>query len=202
MRVELAPWLREPARSGIRNRVRAAAYIFLIAISVAGCSGIELSEDNPRGVDLTGAWVLDFADSDETPKFKEGLGGRKRGRRTNDQVGKQRNDILGALGSGFAFIVHDFQILSADKLNVEQNHDSMGISHEPGVYRDVSWGERQRGLWEVYAGWEENDLVILSKAPDMSVIERYVVVRDRLSVELTIEADDEERTVRRLYNRK
>ncbi|NKB99670.1 MAG: hypothetical protein GKR90_14405 [Pseudomonadales bacterium] len=172
------------------------------AVLVAACSGIELVEDNPIGVDLTGSWVLDYADSDATPDFKQGLGGRKRARRTNDQVIKQRNDVLGALGSGFAFVVHDFQILSADSITVEQNHDSMGIAHEPGVYRDVSWGERQRGLWEVYAGWEEQDLVILSKAPDMSVLERYIVKRDRMTVELTIEADDEERTVRRIFNRK
>ena len=175
--------------------------ICLITVMLAGCSGIELVADNPQGVDLTGSWTLDFADSDDTPDYQQGLAGHKRVRHNNDQVIKRRNDVLGALGSGFAFVVHDFQILRAEQVTIEQNHDSMGIGHEPGVYRDVSWGERQRGLWEVYAGWEENDLVIISKAPDMSVFERYIVFGDRLTVELTIEADKEERTVRRVFNR-
>ena len=130
-------------------------------------------------------------------------GGRARvPRRGNDEIGKQRTEILGAAGSGFAFIVHDYQVLSADKLTIEQNHDSMGIAHEPGVYRDVSWGERQRGLWEVYAGWEDRHLLIISKAPDMLVTERYMVKGNRLDVAVKIQADDAERVLRRVYNRR
>lgn len=171
-------------------------------IGLVGCNAIELDEVNPPGVDFSGAWILDQANSDLTPDFTAGLDGRKRPRRANDQVARQRLDILGATGSDFAFISHDFEVLGATRLVIEQNHDSMGIAHEPGVYRDVSWGERQRGLWEVYAGWEENDLLILSKAKDMSVQERYRVTDRRLSVEITIRADSAERTLRRVYIRR
>ena len=175
----------------------------LLGIGLGACAGVELDAINPDGVDLSGTWLLDFSESDTTPNFRSGLGGRARvARRGNDEIAKQRTEILGAAGSGFAFIVHDYQVLSADKLKIEQNHDSMGIAHEPGVYRDVSWGERQRGLWEVYAGWEDRHLLIISKAPDMSVTERYMVKGNRLEVELKIQADDAERVLRRVYNRR
>lgn len=177
-------------------------FLVWLSIGLFGCSTIELDEVNPTGVDLSGVWVLDAANSDLTPDFKEGLGGRQRQRRPNDQIAGQRRDILGATGSDFAFISHDFEVLGAQQLVIEQNHDSMGIAHEPGVYRDVSWGERQRGLWEIYAGWEENDLLILSKAKSMSVQERYRLSSRRLTVEITIQADSAERTLRRVYTRR
>ena len=145
-----------------------------LVLLLAGCGGIQLDEVNPQGVDLTGTWVLDKSASDATPDFKEGLRDRRQ-RRRNDQVAERRRDVLAAAGSGFAFITHDFQVLTAETLTIEQNNDSMGIAHAPGVYRDISWGERQRGLWEVYAGWEVTDLVIISKAPDLSVQELSLI---------------------------
>ncbi|MEM7080926.1 MAG: hypothetical protein AAF513_20090, partial [Pseudomonadota bacterium] len=111
-----------------------------------------------------------------------------------------RRDIA---GSGLEFVAHDFQVLTADKLTIEQNRDSMGIRYEPGVYRDVSWGERQRGLWEVYAGWELDDLVIISAAPDLKVTERLVrLSARRLRVDVAIRADGEDFQLQRFFDKR
>ena len=79
-------------------------------------------------------------------------------------------------GSGLVFIAQDFQVLKAKRLKIEQGSDFMGVQHWPGVYRDVTWGQRERGLWRVYAGWERNDLLIQSKTKDMGVLERYQLI--------------------------
>lgn len=171
--------------------------ILLVTVVLSGCSSIELEEVNPQGVDLSGTWVLDEAASDSATVLRS-----KQRRRSDDQVVERRREIVRAAGSGLAFVTHDFQVLTAERITIEQNHDSMGIAHKPGVYRDVSWGERQRGLWEVYAGWEGTDLVIISKAPDLSVLERYKASRRSLVVEVTIEADGDDRIVNRVFTRR
>ncbi len=167
---------------------------------LGACQGENLAVDVPRGFDISGVWVLDAAASDLTPDFKRGLGGERTGR-TRSPRDLQRAAFRGALGSGLAFVVHDFQVLSAERLEIEQNRDSMGVRHVPGVYRDVSWGERQRGLWEVNAGWGEGALVIVSKAPDMRVRETLTLAGDVLRVGVIVKADDETRELVRVFRR-
>ena len=177
------------------------ALALLGALCLLGaCQGENLAVDAPAGYDLTGVWVLDAAASDATPDFKRGLGGQRSGSpRTPREA--QRAAIRGALGSGLAFVVHDFQVLSAERLEIEQNRDSMGVRHVPGVYRDVSWGKRQRGLWEVNAGWAEGALVIVSRAPDLRVRETMTLAGDRLRVGVEVRADDERRELVRVFRR-
>ena len=171
-----------------------------LALLLAACSSIELDETNPSNVNLDGTWILDFANSDDVPDMRDGLN-RPKQRQPRNPREAQISEIRGAIGSGLAFIVHDFEVLRADKMEIELNPDSMGIRYFPGVYRDVSWGERQRGLWEVYAGWELGDLVILSRAPDLRVMERMQLSGDRLTVQVEIKADDEQRTLTRVFRR-
>ena len=170
---------------------------------ITGCSSIELDETNPTGVNLNGTWRLDAGASDATPDLKHGFTGakRKRARTARDEL---REDIRTAAGSAFAFIVHDFEVLKADELQIEQHHDSMGIRCTPGVYRDVSWGERNRGLWEVYAGWEEQQMVIISRADGMRVSERHSLIEGgrALNVAIAITADGEEKNFKRIYRRR
>ena len=180
----------------IMPRILAVAAATLLLTS---CGGIELNEQNPANVRLTGTWQLNTAASDATPDLKDGLRLAK-GRKRNPSAIRIR-EIRGALGSGLAFIVHDFQVLSANRLEIELNHDSMGIQYEPGVYRDVSWGQRDRNLWEVYAGWEGNELVVISTANDMRVVERHARRGDELHVSILIKADKEERTLKRVFTR-
>ncbi len=170
----------------------------IVGLLIAGCSSIELEESNPANPRLTGNWVLDPELSDNTPDLRPGMRERKGRRDTDPRVIRQR-EIRGALGSELAFIVHDFQILSAERLEIELNHDSMGIQYHPGVYRDVSWGERERGLWEVYSGWELGELVVISKANGMRVVERMIRQDDMLEVNVTIKTEDSERVINRVF---
>ena len=85
---------------------------------------------------------------------------------------------------------------------IELAGDSMGVKHEPGVYRDVSWGERRRGIWQVQAGWEKDVLVVASRTTGIRVVERYrLLAPNRLQVTLHIRADGNKRQVQRYFRR-
>ena len=173
-----------------------------ISFGLVACTGIELQETNPRGQILSGEWLIDFGDSDAVPDLRQRkIKVQRRLPNPTQREGRRRGAEGFGLGSDLAFIVHDFQVLRADKMVIEQNKDSMGIRYEPGVYRDVSWGERERGLWEVYAGWDEYDMVIMSQANDLRVAERFELKDNRLQVLVTVYADGEESKYRRVFNR-
>lgn len=177
-----------------------AATVGLLGLVLLGCSGVELSPVNTAGVDFSGEWLIDFGASDQVPDLRN-RAPRKQKRRLNPTVRDEALRI--GDGSGLAFVTHDFQVLHADKLQIEQNRDSMGIRYFPGVYRDVTWGTRQRGLWEVYAGWEEQELVIISEAKDLKVSERFArVATDVLVVNVSVDADGEEMDIKRTFRRR
>jgi len=171
-----------------------------LTLMLGGCSGIELSPVNPPGVDLSGTWLIDFSASDLVGDLRSNPQSRQILRRESSQRRETRRI---ATGSGLAFVAHDFQVLGADKLQIELNRDSMGIQYQPGVYRDVTWGERQRGLWKAHAGWEERDLVIVSQAKDLEVVERFVRSSpNTLEVHVFIEADGDKAEYIRTFNRR
>ena len=148
---------------------------------LAGCSTVVLDEDAPPGFDLGGTWVLDPLTSEVAPEIQR----------------------LRSRGMSIAMVSQDFPVLRCRSMEIEQNADSMGIAFDGGSYRDVSWGIRQRGLWEVNAGWEEGELKILSEAPDAKA-EETVILADagrRLVVRVSIEADGEQLTVTRVFKR-
>ena len=105
-------------------------------------------------------------------------------------------------GSGLAIVADGFQVLEANRIEIELGDDSMGVQHLPGVYRDVSWGLKDRGIWRVQAGWEEDALVIASKTSGIDVLERYQLVNEnRLVVRLDIKADGNKRSILRAFRR-
>ena len=54
----------------------------------------------------------------------------------------------------------------------------------------ITFGERRRGLWDIYAGWDGDDLVILSRADKLQVMERISLVSpNRLRIIVGIEAE-------------
>jgi len=175
------------------------AWLIVVSLVVGGCSGIQLDAVNPTGVDLSGTWLIDFSSSDEVGDLRN-RAPSKQLRRRESSVGREARL---ATGSGLAFVAHDFQVLGADKLDIELNRDSMGIHYRPGIYRDVSWGKRQRGLWKVNAGWEERTLVIVSEAKDLEVIERFVrSAPNTLQVHVFVEADGDKVEYTRTFNRR
>ncbi len=164
---------------------------------LAGCAGVDLATVNPPGVNLSGTWLVDFSASDPLPNLQPGS-------RSTDRkpVSPGREAMRMLNGSGLAFIAHDFHVVKADKIIIEQNPDSMGIRYQPGVYRDVSWGEKQRGLWDVHAGWEDNTLVIISTAKNLRVEERLRREGRQLMVDILMEADGEKVALRRIFKRR
>lgn len=79
----------------------------------------------------------------------------------------------------------------------------MGMSVDGGAWRDVSWGERKRGLWTIQAGWLDDALVVFSEAEDASARESYQLSADgrRLTVRIELEAGGEDILLRRVYQR-
>ena len=174
-------------------------WILIALASVAGCGGLRLDSAPSRDVPLSGTWLVDSAVSDDVgsamrpdAKFSD----RRRQMSTAAEIRRIRR------GSGLAYVAHDFQVLDAKRMRIELGSDSMGIQHFPGIYRDVSWGTRDRGIWTVQAGWDDDVLVVASKTRGISVLERYQLQGpDRLVVSMDIEADGNVRSINRSFRR-
>jgi hypothetical protein len=63
--------------------------------------------------------------------------------------------------------------LRTRKMTIEQDASSMGIDYANAAYRDITWGKRNRAGYEIEAGWEQDLLIVRSKAQRRSVTETY-----------------------------
>lgn len=160
---------------------RLAAPALLAAGLLAGCTTLELQSRPPPGFDLSGRWMLLEASSETAPSRR----------------------VLRARGGMLAFVTQDFPVLRAEVMRIEQSRDSMGIDYDVGDYRDISWGTRRRGLWEVRAGWHEGNLIILSDASDAEAKETLTLSADgqRLTVHVEIDSGGDDLEVTRVYRR-
>ena len=164
-------------------------------VALAACSGIPLDVEPPGRFEIAGQWVLNAELSDPPPNTRQILA-----QADQDFV---RGRIGLPSGGALAFVTQDFPVLAAKSLVIEQDSYSMGIRYGTGVYRDVSWGERKRGLWEVSAGWHEGDLVVFSKAADATGRETFRLSDNgqTLVVEVEANSDGEKLAVRRVFER-
>jgi hypothetical protein len=155
--------------------------LVMLLFLVAACGGVPLQPTAPQDFDLSGSWRLIPGASGSPPS-------------------PQR---LRARGGMIAFVTEDFPVLWADALLIEQNPGSMGIYYDGRNYRDVSWGTRRRGLWEVTAGWSEGSLIILSKARDANARESLTLSPDgqRLRVDIEVRSGSETVAVNRVFGR-
>lgn len=162
-------------------------------LAVPGCNALDT--EVPRGFDLTGDWVLDEDLSDAAPDIDA-----IRRREDRDVVRGRQSDA----SASAAFAVQDFPVLTAARLQIEQDDESMGIRFDGVVYRDVSWGERERDLWIVRAGWEEDRLVIRSVRGRTRGTESYALERSarHLRVTVSIETGGEDVRSVRVYERR
>ncbi len=162
------------------RRVLSVSLLTSLCLWLGACGGIQLEPTPPPGFDLSGTWLA--VDSAEPPPSPRSLRAR---------------------GSMLAFVTQDFPILRAKRMTVEQNRDSMGVRYDGGNYRDVSWGTRQRGLWEVRAGWNEGALVILWDADDAKAQETITLSADgqRLTVDAEIESRGDRIAIVREFER-
>jgi hypothetical protein len=109
----------------------------------------------------------------------------------------------GDLLDPFVFVSHDFHVINAQSLTIELDPISAGLDYQPGTYRDVTFGERTRGLWDIYAGWDGADLVILSRANKLQVMERISLISpNRLRIIVGIEAEKKNRDFVKVFDRK
>lgn len=159
---------------------RHAAWILALLL-LAGCRATPPSPQIPVGFDLSGAWRLVAAESDTPPTVH----------------------VLRARGGMLHLVVQDFPILRAQRMIIEQDRESMGLSFDGGEYRDVSWGTRKRGLWEIQAGWLEGDLVVLSRASDADARETFRLAPDgqRLVVRVDVRSGSERLALTRTFAR-
>jgi len=170
----------------------------MLGVFVFGCANLELASKPTSAVPLSGVWLVDNTASDDIAEVirpdKRPLS--KSRLSTRAEIERIRR------GSGLAIVADGFQVLEASRIEIELGDDSMGVQHRPGVYRDVSWGLKDRGIWRVHAGWEEDALVIASKTSGIDVLERYQLLdNDRLVVRLDIRADGNKRSILRAFRR-
>ncbi len=152
-----------------------------VLLLVAACAGNPLDYTPAAGFDISGDWLLVPEISGAPPP---------------------RNQLR-ARGSMMAFVSQDFPVLRARRLHIEQNRDSMGVTFDGSRYRDVSWGVRQRGLWNVEAGWLEGALVIVSDAKDGEARETIMLSPDRqmLTIDIELKAGRENLALTRIFTR-
>lgn len=164
---------------GLRQRGGAVCSVLLVLL--AGCGAIELEPLPSQPFDLDGRWLLVEGASDAAPD-------RRR---------------LRAQGGMLSFVTQDFPVLRAREMEIEQGPDSMGVRYDGAEYRDVSWGTRRRGLWEVRAGWNEGRLLILSKASDAEAQETFTLAPDgrRLTIDVAIRSGGDRIDVTRVFVR-
>ena len=157
--------------------------LLLACLGAVGCaSTIDLDHAPAGEFDLNGAWRL-------IPELSSGgppQGAERYGR-----------------GDALSFLAHDFPVVRATEMHIEQNDDSMGVEFRPGGYRDVSWGNRQRGRWEVDAGWDEaGNLVIYSRGRDLDVRETIFLDRqDLMTVVMDVDGDGRRLELTRVFER-
>ena len=180
--------MRIPRTICLAGGVCPAMLLLLVACST-------LDTDVPRGFDLSGTWVLDAQASDAPPDLDA-----IRRREDRDVLRGRQADAAASA----AFAVQDFRVLTADRLVIEQDDESMGIRYDGETYRDVSWGERQRDLWTVRTGWQEGDLVIQSIRGRTKGREAFSLEAGgrRLRVRVSIETDGEDVRAVRVFERR
>ena len=150
-------------------------------LAFSGCaSKVTLEIEPPRNYILAGDWILDPSRSSKPP----------------------RTEALRARGFTLAMVAQDFQVIRSQRMEIEQSSDSIGISYDRNSYRDVSWGKRIRGLWEVYAGCiEQGDLLILSTANDAEAKEVFQLnsTGSELTISIEINTDRQNLSLTRTF---
>ena len=170
----------------------------LIAVSLPGCSSNYLGPSSETSVDLRGYWEIERVSSDDSRKLME---------KENDYADRGKNlrkEIQRLLrGSGIALVRQEFGVLSADTMSIEADQFSFGFDYEPGTYRDVSLGRRDRGIWKVYSGWDSDVFTIDSTSSDIRVVERYLMeANGRLILEFIVRADGNNVELKRVFTRR
>jgi hypothetical protein len=173
-------------------------FLALTVLSQSGCSSNYLAVSSKTKVDLRGHWEIDRASSDDVQKLMQKESDNA------DQGTNLRKEIQKLLrGSGIALVRQEFGVLAADSMSIEADQFSFGFDYEPGIYRDVSLGRRDRGIWRVYSGWESDVFTVESTSSDIRVVERYLMeAGEKLTVDFMVRADGNNIELKRVFKRR
>jgi hypothetical protein len=136
-----------------------------LLLALSACS--DLGRVAPPGADLSGTWVLDARRSDSPPPM---------GHRASEA--DAIDDRSASYGGGrepprFGGPAPLLPMLTATEMTIGQDPQSMGIAYPNQPYRDIKWGEQERGLFKIDAGWDADRLIIVTKSQPMTVREVY-----------------------------
>ncbi len=160
--------------------------LVLLLLGLVACSGPNLAPNPPSGFDLNGEWVLVEDASGVEPAAR---------RFTQNRTGARRRLARGG-------VARDFPVLGASSMRIEQSGDSMGIRYDGQLYRDISWGKRERGMWTVNAGWVDNTLHIISQAHDSEATEIMSLSADGRTLTVDVDVNAGQKfSVRRVFER-
>ena len=170
----------------------------LIAVSQAGCSSNYLAPSSETNVDLRGYWEIERVSSDDVRKLME------KGSDNADRGTNLRKEIQRMLrGSSISLVRQEFGVLSADSISIDADQFSFGFDYEPGIYRDVSLGRRDRGIWRVYSGWDSDVLTVDSTSSDIRVVERYFIeATGKLIIDFMVRVDGNTVELKRVFKRR
>ena len=183
------------------QQLKTALVLLGICLVLGACRAQPLDSAPPATFDLSGRWVL-LADLSDAPPNGRRLSTSQAGPQPESR--QRRTQRSRRDRGGLAFVAHDFPVMSAQRMTIEQNQDSMGIDYDRGRYRDLSWGEKERGLWKVVTGWNDiGDLVSRWSAEDADAQETYQLSDDgqRLTVLLAVETGSDKLKLRRVYSK-
>ena len=177
---------------------RAYVLLFYAALCLTSCSTLDLNAKKPENIDFSGSWELNaFLSGEHLEKS------RSQSPRQNSDLIRTEDIKRTDLSDPFVFVSHDFHIVDAQLLTIELDTLSVGLHYQPGTYRDVTFGQRRRGLWDIQAGWDDMELVILSRANNLKVIERITLVSPkRLRVTVNIEAEKKNRYFVKVFDQR
>lgn len=162
-----------------------ARLVTVCLVLVAGCTN--LATTAPQGSDLSGHWVLNHERSDPLPAIHPSRSRGSARRESRSRQGRGDRD-----GGGFVDPSFQFPVLATEELVIEQDASSMGIDYGDGGYRDVSWGHRERGRFDVDAGWDEDaNLIVHMQSDDIDYEETYRLSDDGTRLTLRIKISGE-----------
>jgi len=158
----------------IRCAARTARAVLATIALVASTACHHLETVSPAGVDLSGTWQLDPKHSDAPPPPP----------RPHESADARMGGEGGPHFGGPAPLL---PMVSATRMTIAQDRDSMGIAYPNQPYRDVKWGEQKRNLYVVDAGWRDDRLIVQTKSQPMTVSETYSLSGDGNTLTLLIE---------------
>lgn len=181
--------------------LRLTSVVIGLTLLLSGCGSKPLAMAAPEQFDLSGKWVL-LADLSDAPPDGRRLQTAQLPPKptTRTQRAQHNRQEQGSL----AFVAHDFPVMKARRMTIEQNGDSMGIDYDRGQYRDLSWGRRERGLWTVDTGWNEvGELVSRWRADDAVATETFQLSGggERLTVQLEVRTGSDKLNLTRVYSK-